>query len=80
MPCFCDMHSLFSSREFVANHDCQMIAQHSDTSEPQRVFKNHGLVGIGYNSDQRVLVGDSGNSIYKKFKDSIVSMKIFFFH
>jgi hypothetical protein len=38
---------------------CDLITQHSDTSEPQRVFSAYGGVGIGYNSDMRTFVGDS---------------------
>ena len=38
---------------------CDIITQHSDTTEPQLVYKAYGGSGIGYNSDMREIVGDS---------------------
>jgi basic membrane protein A len=36
-----------------------MIAQHQDTTEPQKAAKERGLMSIGYDSDMRGFVGDS---------------------
>ncbi len=36
-----------------------IIAQHQDTTEPQKAAQEAGAMGIGYNSDQRAFVGDS---------------------
>lgn len=36
-----------------------VIAQHQDTTEPQKAAEEAGAMGIGYNSDQRAFVGDS---------------------
>ena len=38
---------------------CDLVTQHSDTTEPQLVYKAYGGLGIGYNSDMREVVGDS---------------------
>jgi basic membrane protein A len=48
-----------AARKFWEEEGCDIMAQHSDTSEPQKVFSENGGFGIGYNSDMRVLVGDS---------------------
>lgn len=48
-----------AAEEMYHTHGCDMIAQHSDTEEPQKVFAELGAVGVGYNSDMRVVVGDS---------------------
>lgn len=44
----------------AAEYGCQVITQHSNTIEIQRIFSELGLAGIGYNSDMNSLVGDSG--------------------
>jgi len=36
-----------------------IIAQHQDTTEPQKAAKERGLLSIGYDSDMRGFVGDS---------------------
>ena len=36
-----------------------IIAQHQDTTEPQRAAQEAGAMSIGYNSDHRAFVGDS---------------------
>jgi basic membrane protein A len=36
-----------------------LIAQHQDTTEPQKAAKERGLLSIGYDSDMRGFVGDS---------------------
>jgi basic membrane protein A len=36
-----------------------IIAQHQDTTEPQKAAKERGLASIGYDSDMRGFVGDS---------------------
>ena len=36
-----------------------IIAQHQDTTEPQKAAKERGLLSIGYDSDMRQFVGDS---------------------
>jgi basic membrane protein A and related proteins len=36
-----------------------VIAQHQDTTEPQRAAQEAGAMSIGYNSDHRAFVGDS---------------------
>ena len=36
-----------------------IIAQHQDTTEPQKAAKERGLMSIGYDSDMRGFVGDS---------------------
>jgi len=36
-----------------------LIAQHQDTTEPQKAAKERGLSSIGYDSDMRSFVGDS---------------------
>jgi basic membrane protein A len=36
-----------------------MIAQHQDTTEPQKAAQERGLFSIGYDSDMRAFVGDS---------------------
>ncbi len=37
----------------------KLIAQHQDTTEPQKAAKERGLVSIGYDSDMGKFVGDS---------------------
>ena len=36
-----------------------LIAQHQDTTEPQKAAKDRGLLSIGYDSDMQKFVGDS---------------------
>ncbi|MGD9137585.1 MAG: BMP family ABC transporter substrate-binding protein [Desulfobacterales bacterium] len=36
-----------------------LIAQHQDTTEPQKAAKDRGLLSIGYDSDMKKFVGDS---------------------
>ena len=38
---------------------CDVIAQHQDTTEPQKAAAERGAVSIGYDSDMRQFVGDS---------------------
>ncbi|MCL2055277.1 MAG: BMP family ABC transporter substrate-binding protein [Oscillospiraceae bacterium] len=38
---------------------CDVIAQHSDTYEPQRAAKEAGALGIGYNTDMSLNVSDT---------------------
>jgi basic membrane protein A len=38
---------------------CDIIAQHQDTPEPQKAAAEKGMLGIGYDSDMRKVVGDS---------------------
>ena len=41
---------------FWNNEGCDIITQHSDTTEPQLVYKAYGGSGIGYNSDVSLLL------------------------
>ena len=60
---------------------CDIITQHSDTTEPQLVYQAYGGSGIGYNSDMREVVGDSVLSapmlqwgpVYKDFVSKILT-------
>ena len=36
-----------------------IIAQHQDTTEPQKAAQERGMLSIGYDSDMRVVVGDT---------------------
>ncbi len=36
-----------------------IIAQHQDTTEPQKAAQEHGALSIGYDSDMRAFVGDT---------------------
>lgn len=38
---------------------CDVIAQHQDTTEPQKAAAERGAVSIGYDSDMRAFVGDT---------------------
>jgi len=38
---------------------CDVIAQHQDTTEPQKAAQERGAVSIGYDSDMRQFVGDT---------------------
>ena len=38
--------------------ECDILAQHSDTSEPQQIFVSHDRQCIGSNSDTRVFLGE----------------------
>ena len=38
---------------------CDVIAQHQDTTEPQKAAKEAGAVSIGYDSDMSTFVGDT---------------------
>eukprot|EP00966_Prymnesium_polylepis_P176393 4083243-Prymnesium_polylepis.1 len=48
-----------AARFFWNVEACPLITQHSDSREPQVVYKDYGGAGIGYNSDMREIVGDS---------------------
>ena len=39
--------------------DADIIAQHQDTTEPQKAAEERGVYSIGYNSDMQEFVGDS---------------------
>ncbi len=45
--------------EALLAEGCDVIAQHQDTTEPQKVAQEHGAVSIGYDSDMGAVVGDS---------------------
>ena len=48
-----------SAHYFWNVEGCDIITQHSDSTEPQLVYQAYGGLGIGYNSDMRETVGDS---------------------
>ena len=45
--------------EALLDQGADIIAQHQDTTEPQKAAAERGGSSIGYNSDMRVFVGDS---------------------
>ena len=45
--------------EALLDEGCDVIAQHQDTTEPQKAAADRGAVSIGYDSDMRSFVGDS---------------------
>lgn len=45
--------------EALLAEGCDVIAQHQDTTEPQKAAQEKGLVSIGYDSDMGAIVGDS---------------------
>ena len=45
--------------EALLDLGADIIAQHQDTTEPQKAAAERGASSIGYNSDMRVFVGDS---------------------
>lgn len=45
--------------EALLDQGADVIAQHQDTTEPQKAAAERGGSSIGYNSDMRVFVGDS---------------------
>ncbi|MCD6290139.1 MAG: BMP family ABC transporter substrate-binding protein [Anaerolineae bacterium] len=45
--------------EALLAQGADIIAQHQDTTEPQKAAKEHGALSIGYDSDMRKFVGDT---------------------
>ena len=45
--------------EALLAEGCDIIAQHQDTTEPQKAAQEKGLTSIGYDSDMGAIVGDS---------------------
>ncbi len=45
--------------EALLDQGCDVIAQHQDTTEPQKAAADRGAVSIGYDSDMRSFVGDT---------------------
>ena len=45
--------------EALLDQGVDVIAQHQDTTEPQKAAADRGAVSIGYDSDMRVFVGDT---------------------
>ena len=45
--------------EALLDQGADIIAQHQDTTEPQKAAEERGMLSIGYNSDMRQFVGDS---------------------
>ena len=45
--------------EALLDQGVDVIAQHQDTTEPQKAAADRGAVSIGYDSDMRAFVGDS---------------------
>ena len=43
----------------LLDEGCDVIAQHQDTTEPQKAAQERGMVSIGYDSDMRQFVGDT---------------------
>jgi basic membrane protein A len=43
----------------LLDEGCDVIAQHQDTTEPQKAAQEQGTVSIGYDSDMRQFVGDT---------------------
>ena len=43
----------------LLDEGCDVIAQHQDTTEPQKAAQERGVVSIGYDSDMRQFVGDT---------------------
>jgi basic membrane protein A len=45
--------------EALLDQGCDVIAQHQDTTEPQKAAQERGMVSIGYDSDMSQFVGDT---------------------
>ncbi len=45
--------------EALLDQGCDVIAQHQDTTEPQKAAADRGAVSIGYDSDMSAFVGDT---------------------
>jgi basic membrane protein A len=45
--------------EALLDEGCDVIAQHQDTTEPQKAAQERGMVSIGYDSDMGQFVGDT---------------------
>jgi len=45
--------------EALLDQDVDVIAQHQDTTEPQKAAQERGVVSVGYDSDMAQFVGDS---------------------
>ena len=45
--------------EALLDQGCDIIAQHQDTTEPQKAAKERGVLSIGYDSDMSKFVGDT---------------------
>ncbi len=45
--------------EALLDQGADMIAQHQDTTEPQKAAQERGVLSIGYDSDMRQFVGDT---------------------
>ena len=45
--------------EALLDQGADVIAQHQDTTEPQKAAEERGVLSVGYNSDMRQFVGDS---------------------
>lgn len=43
----------------LLDQGADIIAQHQDTTEPQKAAQERGMLSIGYNSDMRAFVGDT---------------------
>ncbi len=43
----------------LLDQGADIIAQHQDSTEPQKVSQEHGALSIGYNSNMRAFVGDT---------------------
>jgi basic membrane protein A len=43
----------------LLDEGCDVIAQHQDTTEPQKAAQERGMVSIGYDSDMSQFVGDT---------------------
>lgn len=43
----------------LLDEGCDIIAQHQDTTEPQKAAQERGIYSVGYDSDMRAFVGDS---------------------
>ncbi len=43
----------------LLDQGADIIAQHQDTTEPQKAAQERGMLSIGYDSDMRAMVGDS---------------------
>ena len=43
----------------LLDQGCDVIAQHQDTTEPQKAAQERGMVSIGYDSDMSQFVGDT---------------------
>jgi basic membrane protein A len=43
----------------LLDEGCDVIAQHQDTTEPQKAAQERGVVSIGYDSDMSKFVGDT---------------------